>query len=526
MILRETQFILHGLGPAMSLAVLLSRSLVGFDAPSVRVEIHLARGLPSFGIVGLADAEVRESRERVRAAILSSGFEFPLGRLTVNLSPADIPKESGRFDLPIAVGVLLVSGQVAIPAASHRQEASGDAPALASLVLAGELSLTGTLVPTRGVLAIALSVARTHRSATLLVPSQDAVEASHVPGIKVLGANSLAEVVAHLNGVSPLHPVKSFGMTEQQAEFLCLSDVRGQLLARRALELAAAGGHSVLLSGTPGIGKSMLAKRLPGILPNLTEDEALEVAAIAAFAGVSQSMTLARPFRAPHHSASLAAIIGGGIKPKPGEVSLAHRGVLFLDELPEFDRRVREALREPLENHEIALARANMKVTFPANFQLLATMNPCPCGWHGHARRVCQCRPEQVATYQSRVSGPLVDRIDLQIQVSQEKERWTDLPVGESSEQVRCRVSEAWRLQQTRQACLNARLSDAQLEVYCKIDSKAKLLLERLIDRYFVSARSIQRIRRVARTIADLDGHHVIDAKHFAEAFQYRFKPR
>jgi magnesium chelatase family protein len=500
----------------MSLAVLLSRSLVGLDAPTVRVEIHLARGLPSFGIVGLADAEVRESRERVRAAILSSGFEFPLGRLTVNLSPADIPKESGRFDLPIALGVLLVSGQAAARCAS----------VMSNLVLAGELSLTGALVSTRGALAIALAVARTHRHATLLLPLLDAEDASRVPGIFVLGATSLAEVVAHLNGTHPLLPVTPSISLTPSIQHPCLSDLRGQLLARRALELAAAGGHSILLSGTPGVGKSMLAKRLPGILPDLTESESLEVASIATFAGVSQSLTCMRPFRTPHHSASLAAMIGGGLKPRPGEVSLAHRGVLLMDELPEFERRVREALREPLENYEIALARANIKVVYPADFQLIATMNPCPCGWHGHPKRACHCRAEQILTYQSRVSGPLMDRIDLQVHVTQEKEKWLDLPVGEGSAVVRKRVCLAWARQKNRQGRLNARLDDAALEVHCAMTQGAKTLLEQLMDRYDLTARSIQRVRRVSRTIADLDEQQSIDIQHLAESFQYRFKAR
>jgi len=514
----------------MSLAVLLSRSLLGLDAPTVRVEIHLARGLPSFAIVGLADAEVRESRERVRAAILSSGFEFPLGRLTVNLSPADLPKESGRFDLPIALGVLLVSGQIVV-SDSNTSDGVAKSPEniasfLVNVVFAGELSLTGALVTTRGALAIALAVARSEPNATLILPAQDAHDASHVPGLKVLGAKSLAEVVSHLNGIALLSPIRAFEKSETQKPFACLSELRGQSLARRALELAAAGGHSMLLSGTPGVGKSMLAKRLPGILPELTQAESLEVASISTFAGISQPLSTLRPFRAPHHSASLAAMIGGGLKPKPGEVSLAHRGVLFLDELPEFDRRVREALREPLENYEIALARANIKVVYPADFQLIATMNPCPCGWSGHPKRTCHCRPEQVASYQSRISGPLVDRIDLQIQLTQEKERWMELPLGESSENIRVRVCQAWIRQQARQGCLNARLDDRYLDSNCPMDQEAKSLLNTLIDRYYLSARAIQRVRRVARTIADLDEQTEIASRHFAEAFQYRFKTR
>ena len=464
----------------MSLAVLLSRSLLGLDAPTVRVEVHLARGLPSFCIVGLADAEVRESRERVRAAIQSSGFEFPLGRLTVNLSPADIPKESGRFDLPIALGVLLVSGQVAIPECKE-DSAQDRSVLLAQLVLAGELSLTGALVSTKGALAIALSIARSQPEATLLLPLEDAEDAARVPGVMVLGARTLSEVVGHLEGTRPLRATGASETVELAPRQLCLSELRGQLMARRALELAAAGGHSLLLSGTPGVGKSMLAKRLPSILPFLNQAQSLEVASIATFAGVTRPLSKIRPFRAPHHTASVAAMIGGGIKPKPGEVSLAHRGVLFLDELPEFDRKVREALREPLENYEIALARANLKVVYPADFQLLATMNPCPCGWSGHPKRACRCRPEQVLNYQSRVSGPLMDRIDLHMHMTQEKEIWMDLPPGETSLQVRARVDQAWVLQHARQGGLNARLGDGHLDLFCPIDTEAKKLLNCLI---------------------------------------------
>jgi magnesium chelatase family protein len=377
----------------------------------------------------------------------------------------------------------------------------------------------------RGALAIALAVARTQVNATLILPNDDAADAARVPGLVVLGAKSLAEVVAHLNGSRELVPTPASQYLPSALDSPCLSDLRGQHFARRALELAAAGGHSMLLSGTPGVGKSMLAKRLPGILPPLTIAESLEVASIATFAGVARAMSLARPFRAPHHSASAAAMIGGGLKPRPGEVSLAHRGVLFLDELPEFDRRVREALREPLENYEIALARANTKVVYPADFQLLATMNPCPCGWSGHSQRVCKCRPESVSTYQSRISGPLVDRIDLQIHVTQEKDSWMDLPSGEPSERVRQRVQLAWDRQHRRQGRLNARLEDFHLESHCSLEADARGLLERLIRQYYLSARSIQRIRRVARTIADLEEQSRIEGRHLAEAFQYRFKP-
>ena len=523
----------------MSLAVLLSRSLVGMDAPVVRVETHLAPGLPAFTMVGLADAEVRESRERVRAAIHSSGFDFPAGRLTVNLSPADLPKESGRFDLPIALGVLLASGQIDLPQSGARAGTPhgspvvsphgawpADTPALDSWVLAGELSLTGVLVPVGGAIAIALAVARSQPGATLVLPAGSAAQAARVPGVRVLAAQSLAEVVSHLRGQSSLARAVACPEAESPTTMPCLSDVRGQIVARRALEIAAAGGHSLLMTGTPGVGKSMLAQRLPGILPPLTQDEALEVAAIAAFACARELPWRTRPFRAPHHSASMAAVIGGGARPRPGEVTLAHRGVLFLDEIPEFDRRVLEGLREPLENCSVSIARALMRVEFPADFQLVAAMNPCPCGWFGHPRRHCRCTREMVDAYQGRLSGPLMDRIDLIVTIPDTDRDILDLPPGEHSDSVRERVVQARARQITRQENLNSAMPAGLIESNCALDGAGRALLTQLISRYRLSARSIHRSLRVARTCADLADSGAVGVVHLAEAFQYRARSR
>ena len=506
----------------MTLAVLMSRSLFGMDAPPVRVETHLSSGLPSFTMVGLADAEVRESRERVRAAILSSGFEFPSGRLTVNLSPAELPKESGRFDLPIALGVLLVSGQIELPELAAQAAKGAQQTSLSSLVVAGELSLTGMLSPINGAIAIALAVARSQPEASLLLPLANAEQAAYVPGLRVLGARSLSEVVEHLNGRRPLAAFVGSVAAAGLNDLPCLSEVRGQLMARRALEVAAAGGHSLLFSGTPGVGKTMLAKRLGGILPALTPSECLEVASVAAFAGVRDRAWGQRPFRAPHHSASLAAILGGGSTPRAGEVTLAHRGVLFLDEFPEFERRVREGLREPLESFSVTIARAKQKVEFPADFQLLAAMNPCPCGWFGHAQGRCKCRAEQIAAYQQRLSGPVMDRIDLFVTLTTSDEPWLELAPGEASSCVRLRVQAVRELQLKRQSTVNARLPDRALEACCPMTPAAAKLLGSAIKTHHLSARSIQRIRRVARTCADLAGAPEIEVPHFAEAFQYR----
>ncbi len=510
----------------MSLAIVRSRALVGMSAPEVAVEVHLGNGLPAFNVVGLAETEVRESRERVRAALLHLGFQFPQRRITVNLAPADLPKESGRFDLPIAVGVLCASDQLS-------------AQALDRYEIVGELSLTGNLRPVRGAISMALAIRRAGARRVLLLPQANYAEAALIEGIALAGADGLVAVADQLRGIErpapgagtvatrrpPPSRVRHEAATAARRVFGAdLADVRGNLPAQRALEIAAAGQHSLLFCGPPGGGKSMLAQRLPTILPPMTDEEAAEAAALASVAGPFDPADWAiRPYRAPHHSASGAALVGGGGNPRPGEISLAHRGVLFLDELPEFPRGVLEALREPLENGRITLSRALRHVDFPARFQLVAAMNPCPCGYAGLAGGHCRCTPDQIARYRGRLSGPLLDRIDLSVVVP-------PVPVdellgsapGESSAAVRRRVIAARAVQSVRQAVPNAELDAAGVATFCAATPPAARLLRSAVARLSLSSRATHRTLKVARTIADLANEAGIGPDHVAEALQFR----
>jgi len=495
----------------MTLATVHTRAQNGIDAPAVETEVHLANGLPAFSIVGLPEAAVKESRDRVRGALLNGRFDFPARRITVNLAPADLPKEGGRFDLPVAIGLLAASQQI-------------PAKALDRYEFIGELALSGRLRTVRGVLPAALKARDAGRA--LVVPLENADEAALVEGLEVLPAEHLLAVSAHLQGVSPLPPHPARRPVTTAADAPDLADVRGQPHARRALEIAAAGNHSLLMLGPPGTGKTMLASRLPGILPSMTEEEALEAAAIASISspGFDVALWSRRPFRAPHHTASGVALVGGGSQPRPGEISLAHHGVLFLDELPEFDRRVLEVLREPLESGSITISRAARQAEFPARFQFVAAMNPCPCGYLGHPNGRCRCTAEQVQRYRSRISGPLLDRLDMHVEVPPlAPGSWRQKgKEEESSATVRKRVERARQRQLARGGLPNARLDNRAVERECRLDEPEARLLEEAIERLGLSARAYHRILRVARTIADLAESERITANHLGEAIGYR----
>ena len=512
----------------MSFAQVYTRSVVGLHAPQVIIEVHLSQGLPALTIVGLPAAAVRESKDRVRSAIINSGFQFPNRRLTINLAPADLPKDGARLDLPIAIGILAASGQLE-PEALSRFEFIGE------LALNGELrQVSGSLAVARAIKAEMLAACKnTEQDSSLrqlIVPCDNGAEASRVDGVTILAAQNLKAVCNHLQSLADssliderLEVVQATAVQSKVAYKVDLADVKGQHHARRALEIAAAGGHSILFTGPPGSGKTLMASRLPTILPDLSDEDALEVASTYSVADSDYDYGT-RPFRQVHHTISAVALVGGS-RPKPGEITLANKGILFLDELPEFDRTVLEVLRQPLEAKQITISRANSQLTFPANFQLVAAMNPCPCGYDGDGSGRCRCRPEQIKRYQDKLSGPLLDRIDLHITVPA-------LPIadlqnaqaGETSEQVRTRVAAAHQQQLERQKKVNNELSPSEIDKYIHLGAGEQQLLQLAQQRLNLSARGYHRVLRVARTIADLADSEGITSAHVSEALSYRSK--